>query len=177
MGDDSVHISRIRKSRGQGFERDLVKRYRAAGWWSYRTGGNSAYLPDVMATNDSTGELDVVEAKAGAKDHLYVEWDQIERDIFLINGFKLYPKRRIVLAFKFLSKKRKGDGYLRRELREFYKLVPEELWDSLRGQTICCHYERGNDLPDYSPPFKIKGKKGKGAVQEDSEEGDEIGEE
>lgn len=155
---DPVRVSRIRKSRGQGFERELVKRYREAGWWAYRTGGNSAYLPDVMATKDESGELDIVEAKAGAKDHLYVLWDQIERDIFLINGFKLYPRRRIVLAFKFLSKKRKGEGYEKRELREFYKQIPEDLYESLRGKTISCHYERGNDLPDYTPPFRVRGR-------------------
>ena len=156
MTDSTVHISKIRKSRGQGFERDLVKRYRDIGWWSYRTGGNSAYLPDVMATNDETGELDVVEAKAGAKDHLYVDWDQIGRDIFLINGFKRYPKRHLILAFKFLSKKRKGDVYEKRQLREYYKLIPEEIWERIKGQTICCQYERGNELPDYMPPFKAK---------------------
>jgi Holliday junction resolvase len=160
MVSDTVHVSRIRKSRGQGFERDLVKRYRNAGWWSYRTGGNSAYLPDVMSTNDDAGELDIIEAKAGAKDHLYVEWDQIDRDIFLINGFKRYPNRRIILAFKFLSKTRKGDGYERRQLREYYKLLPEAKWKEYEGKTTCCHYERGcPELPDYTPPFKFKGKR------------------
>lgn len=155
---DSVRVSKIRKSRGQDFERDIVKRYREAGWWSYRTGGNSAYLPDVIATNDEKGELDVIEAKAGAKDHLYVDWDQIARDIFLVNGFKRYPIRRIILAFKFLSKKRGGAGsYERRELREYFKIIPEEFWDKLNGQTISCHYERGcPDLPDYNPPFKVR---------------------
>ncbi len=157
--DDPVHVSRIRKSRGQGFERDLVRRYRAAGWWSYRTGGNSAYLPDVMATNDDLKILVVLEAKAGANDHLYVEWDQIDRDIFLLNGFKCYPNRNLVLAFKFLCKKRKGDDYERRELREYFKLLPEEMWERYRGRTISCHYERGcPDLPDYIPPFRVKGK-------------------
>jgi Holliday junction resolvase len=163
MTSDAVHVSRIRKSRGQGFERDLVKRYRNVGWWSYRTGGSSAYLPDIMATNDERGELDVVEAKAGAKDHLYVDWDQIARDIFLLQGFKRYPNRRIVLAFKFLSKKRKGSAgdFERRELREYYRIVPEEKWRELEGQTLSCHYERGCPrLPDYKPPFKIKGGKG-----------------
>lgn len=163
MPDTTVHIARIRKSRGQGFERDLVKRYRDAGWWSYRTGGNSAYLPDVMATNDETGELDVIEAKAGAKDHLYVDWDQIRRDIFLINGFKRYPQRRLILAFKFLSKKRAGKSgdYVSRELREYYKLIPEEKWAALEGQTVCCHYTRGNPaFPDYVPPFEAKHRKG-----------------
>jgi len=161
MVADYVHVAKIRKSRGQGFERDLVKRYRNAGWWSYRTGGSSAYLPDLMATNDEKGELDVVEAKAGAKDHLYIDWDQIARDIFLINGFKRYPNRRIVLAFKFLSKKRKGGvgDYERRALREYYKIVPEEAWERLAGQTLSCHYERGCPvLPDYTPPFKVRGR-------------------
>jgi Holliday junction resolvase len=161
MISEAAHVSRIRKSRGQGFERDLVKRYRDAGWWSYRTGGSSAYLPDVMATNDEKGELDVVEAKAGAKDHLYIDWDQIARDIFLLQGFKRYPNRRIVLAFKFLSKKRKGSGvFERRDLREYYKLIPETKWKEFEGQTLSCHYERGcPGLPDYIPPFKIKGEK------------------
>jgi len=162
MSVDRVRVSRLRKSRGQGFERELVKRYREAGWWAYRTGGSSAYLPDLIATNDATGELDVVEAKAGAKDHLYIQWDQIARDIVLINGFKRYPIRRIILAFKFLSKKSKGrpGNYERRELREYFKLVPEEYWGKIDGFKISCHYERGcPDLPDYTPPFKTKNKR------------------
>lgn len=164
---DAIHVSRIRKSRGHGFEREIVKRYKDAGWWSYRTGGNSAYLPDVMATSDITGELDVVEGKAGCKDHLYVDWDQIRRDIFLINGFKRYPKRRIILAFKFLSKRRKGKGYEGRPLREYFKVVPENMWTELEGKTISCHYERGcSILPDYIPPFAIKGRYKDGSAKE-----------
>ncbi|MCS7098315.1 MAG: hypothetical protein NZ922_05000 [Candidatus Methanomethyliaceae archaeon] len=153
---DKSKIARLRKDRGQGFERELVKRYREAGWWAYRVGGNSAYLPDVIATNDETGEMDVIEAKAGTKDFLYIEWSQIERDIELLNGFKRYPNRRIVLAFKFLAKKLKKPGvYEKRELKEYFKLVPKEQWDKLRGQIISCHYIRGcPELPDYHPPFK-----------------------
>lgn len=159
MTIDGSKLTRLRKNRGQGFERELVKRYKEAGWWAYRTGGSSAYLPDLIATNDESGELDVVEAKAGAKDYLYVEWDQIERDIELLNGFKRYPNRKIILAFKFLAKKSKKPGvYERRELKEYFKLVPKELWDKLRGQKISCHYEKGcPELPDYNPPFKVRG--------------------
>ncbi|MCC6013872.1 MAG: resolvase [Candidatus Verstraetearchaeota archaeon] len=158
MSLDKIKLARIRKNRGQGFEREIVKRYREAGWWAYRVGGYSAYLPDVIATNDEKGEFHVIEAKAGTKDYLYIEWDQIERDIELLNGFKRYPIRRIILAFKFLAKKSKKPGvYERRELREYFKELPQELWDKLRGKTISCNYEKGcPELPDFNPPFKVK---------------------
>jgi len=158
--EERQHLARIRKSRGHSFERDIVKRFRDVGWWAYRTGGNSAYLPDVMATNDVKGELAVIEAKSGGKDHLYVKWDQISHDIFLMDGFKRYPVRNMVLAFKFISKKRNSKKeYERRKLKEYFKLFPEEFYKKLEGKNMSCHYVRGcPELPDYVPPFQIKGR-------------------
>jgi len=31
----------------------------------------------------------------------------------------------------------------------------------MEGQTVCCHYSKGNpDLPDYVPPFESRPRKG-----------------
>jgi Holliday junction resolvase len=152
------HIAHIRKSRGYSFERDIIERYRTAGWWCYRTGSSSSYLPDVLAINDIKGELVALEAKSGTSDHLYVGWDQISRNIFVAEGFKRYPERKVVLAFKFLSKRKNREGgYATRELKEYFKLFSRELYERYKGKVISCHYGRGcPELPDYIPPFKIK---------------------
>jgi hypothetical protein len=55
-----------------------------------------------------------------------------------IGTFGIYKKRNVLLAFKFLSKKRLGIGkYENRELREFFKI-----WDTSLKVTDCvCTYD------------------------------------
>ena len=79
-------------------------------------------------------------------------------------NFKVYNTRKVILAFKFLSKKRIGKGiYERRELREFFKV-----WDiKEKPIDIVCKYDGATyslnqgkkqvmNLNDYEMPFKMK---------------------
>tara|TARA_B110000014_G_C19880301_1_gene455636 strand:- start:468 stop:725 length:258 start_codon:yes stop_codon:yes gene_type:complete len=76
----------------------------------------------------------------------------------------VYKTRKVILAFKFLSKKRIGTGiYEKRELREFYKA-----WDEKKNAIdIVCKYDgttyalvegkkKKLNLEDYEMPFKSK---------------------
>jgi hypothetical protein len=67
-----------------------------------------------------------------------VPFDQIERCLDWTKTFDLYKKRKVLLAFKFLSKKRIDIGkYESRELREYFKI-----WDESLDITDCvCTYE------------------------------------
>ena len=80
------------------------------------------------------------------------------------DNFTVYKTRKVIFAFKFLSKKRIGKGeYEERELREFYKI-----WNIRKKPIdIVCKYD-GNvygldkgdkiklKLKDYQMPFKSK---------------------
>lgn len=79
-----------------------------------------------------------IEAKSGTSTSLVVPADQIERCLEWIKTFEIYKTRKVLLAFKFLSKKRIGLGiYESRELREFFKI-----WDESLEITDCvCTYD------------------------------------
>ena len=79
----------------------------------------------------------------------------------------MYKTRKVVLAFKFLSKKRIGVGqYVKRELREFYKV-----WNEKKNPTdIVCKYDgttyaliqgekKITNLKDYEMPFTSRHQK------------------
>ena len=89
-----------------------------------------------MNTDDST--IFTIEAKSGTGTSLPVPSDQIERCMSWIKTFDIYKKRNVLLAFKFLSKKRIDIGrYESRELREFFKI-----WDASLEITDCvCTYD------------------------------------
>ena len=65
-------------------------------------------------------------------------FDQIERCLSWVDNFQVYQKREVILAFKFLSKKRIGTAkYEKRELHEFYKV-----WDKKKKPIDCvCTYD------------------------------------
>ena len=135
----SYNAARIRRQRGYTWEDTIVKRFNnSPGWNAFRLGSPSIKLPDVLAVNTEKKSLIVIEAKSGTTTSLYVPSDQITRCAQWLNVFEIYKKRSVVLAFKFLSKKRVGLGtYKGRQLREFYKL-----WDVTRDTTSCtCNYE------------------------------------
>jgi Holliday junction resolvase len=131
-------------------------------------GGSSTGLPDIVAVNNGAGILLTIEAKSGTSDILYVPVDQIERCLIVRNMFGIYPERHIILAFKFMGKKRfrrKNETvYESRRLIEYYKVA-----DIIVGMKtlpiIKCTYDgktyaifKNNrtvtlDLPDYSMPF------------------------
>jgi len=131
--------ARMRRQRGYHWEDTIVKRFNdVKNWKAFRLGSPSVGLPDVLAVNTLDSSIFTIEAKSGTTMSLPVPADQIERCLRWANTFDIYKKRKVILAFKFLSKKRVGLGkYENRELREFFKI-----WDIGNPITDCvCNYE------------------------------------
>ena len=131
--------SRMRRQRGYQWEDTIVKRFKGAeDWKAFRLGSPSVALPDVLAVNTKKSTVYTIEAKSGTTTSLAVPFDQIERCLEWIKTFDIYKKRQVILAFKFLSKKRVGLGkYESRELREYFKV-----WeDSLKITDCVCTYD------------------------------------
>ncbi len=131
--------ARTRRQRGYHWEDTIVKRFNTVeNWKAFRLGSPSIALPDVLAVNTDASTIFTIEAKSGTSTSLPVPADQIERCLSWIKTFDIYKKRNVILAFKFLSKKRIGVGeYENRELREFFKI-----WDESVKVTDCvCTYD------------------------------------
>ena len=157
--------AQTRRQRGYNWENTLVKRFNSIkSWKAFRLGSPSVALPDVLSINNVESIIFTIEAKSGTGTTLFVPFDQIERCLNWINTFQVYQKREVILAFKFLSKKRIGTGkYEKRELREFYKI-----WDKKKKVIDCvCTYDgktyalkNGKQkklvLKDFLMPFKSK---------------------
>ena len=162
---DNKKIAKTRRQRGYNWEDTLVKRFNSVeNWKAFRLGSPSTALPDVLAVNTPNSIIFTIEAKSGTSTSLPVPGDQIERCQKWIKTFDIYNDRKVILAFKFLSKKRIGLGkYESRELREFYKI-----WDESMKITDCvCTYEgeifakidgkrEKLDLKEHKMPFKTK---------------------
>lgn len=158
-------IARTRRQRGYNWEDTLVKRFNTLeGWKAFRLGSPSVALPDILAVSTDENTIFTIEAKSGTGTTLRVPYDQITRCMKWINTFELYKTRKLILAFKFLSKKRIGTGmYEHRELREFYKM-----WNEPNKITDCvCTYDGETyalvdgkrqklELGNYVMPFKSK---------------------
>jgi len=158
-------IARTRRQRGYNWENTLVKRFNSlSGWKAFRLGSPSVALPDVLVVSNSNSTIFTIEAKSGTGTTLQVPFDQIIRCVNWTNHFELYKTRQVVLAFKFLSKKRLGVGkYENRQLREFYKV-----WDGSKKIVDCvCTYDgktyalidgkrKKLVLKDCEMPFKSK---------------------
>ena len=158
-------VAKTRRQRGYNWEDTLVKRFNAIdGWKAFRLGSPSVALPDILAVSTNANTIFTIEAKSGTGTTLPVPYDQIIRCLKWINTFELYKTRKMILAFKFLSKKRIGTGiYEHRQLREFYKV-----WDESNPTTDCvCTYEGKTyalingkrqklELENYQMPFKSK---------------------
>ena len=131
--------ARTRRQRGYQWEDTIVKRFKnTEDWKAFRLGSPSIALPDVLAVNTGNSTIFTIEAKSGTSTSLPVPADQIERCLEWIKTFDIYKKRNVLLAFKFLSKKRIGIGqYESRELREYFKI-----WDETLEITDCvCTYD------------------------------------
>lgn len=157
--------ARTRRQRGYNWEDTLVKRFNAIeGWKAFRLGSPSVSLPDILAVSTKANSIFTIEAKSGTGTTLQVPYDQITRCLRWINTFEIYQTRKVILAFKFISKKRIGVGkYEPRQLREYYKT-----WDETTSAIDCvCTYD-GNtyaladgkrqklELKNYEMPFKSK---------------------
>ena len=162
---DNKKIARTRRQRGYHWEDTIVKRFNELkNWKAFRLGSPSVALPDVLAISTKNSTIFTIEAKSGTGNSLQVPFDQIIRCQKWIETFELYKKRKVILAFKFLSKKRIAVGqYESRKLREFFKI-----WDSSLNVTdYVCTYdgdtyalENGKrskvTLEDYQMPFNSK---------------------
>jgi len=157
--------ARLRRQRGYHWEDTLVKRFNSAKKWkAFRLGSPSIALPDVLAVNTKENTIYAIEAKSGTSTSLPVPADQIERCLEWIKTFDIFEKRNVLLAFKFLSKKRIGLGqYESRELREFYKVwnTSNEAIDCVctyDGETYVMRDKKNSNLvlEDYQMPFKSK---------------------
>jgi Holliday junction resolvase len=160
-------LGNIRRSRGYNYEHTLVQRLNNGQWRARRLGGSSTGLPDIVAVNNDAGILLTIEAKSGTSDILYVPLDQIERCLIVRNMFGIYPERHIVLAFKFMGKKRfrrKNETvYESRRLIEYYKVA--DIVVGMKALPIIkCTYDGKTyaifsnktvplALPDYNMPF------------------------
>lgn len=136
---DNQKSARLRRQRGYHWEDTIVKRFNGSDQWrAFRLGSPSIALPDVLAVNTNESTLFAIEAKSGTSTSLPVPFDQIERCLDWTKTFDIYKKRKVLLAFKFLSKKRIDIGkYESRELREYFKI-----WDESLDITDCvCTYE------------------------------------
>ena len=164
---ETKKISRIRRQRGYQWEDTLVKRFNALNdWKAFRLGSPSVALPDILSLNNERSTIFTIEAKSGTSTSLTVPYDQIIRCMNWTTNFKVYKTRQVILAFKFLSKKRIGKGlYEKRELREFFKV-----WNVKRTPiNIVCKYDgttyglsqgkrKEVTLKNYKMPFKERKK-------------------
>ncbi len=133
------NAAKTRRQRGYQWEDTIVKRFKKTeNWKAFRLGSPSVALPDVLAVNTEKSTIFTIEAKSGTSTTLPVPADQIERCLEWIKTFDIYKHKQVLLAFKFLSKKRIGVGtYKNRELREFFKI-----WDENLEITDCiCTYD------------------------------------
>lgn len=138
-------------------------------WIARRLGGSSTGLPDIVAVNNSESTLLSIEAKSGAGDALYVQPDQIERCFLIRNMFQYYKTKHIILAFKFMRKKRfarkKQIIYENRRLAEYYKIADKlDIFGKIPvvkctygGTTYVMRNGRftKKSLPNYEMPFHI----------------------
>ena len=162
-----VKLNRIRRNRGYSFEHVLVQKLNTNAWNARRLGGSSANLPDIIAVNNKDSIFLSIEAKSGTADSLYVQSDQIQRCFQIRDMFQVYKTAHVILAFKFMQKKRiKEEGktiYIHRKLLEYYKIADK--YSRMKALPIIkCTYDgrtyeirnsqtiRSN-LKDYIMPF------------------------
>ncbi|HET6727374.1 MAG TPA: hypothetical protein VFH19_05015 [Nitrososphaeraceae archaeon] len=162
-----VKLNKIRRNRGYSFEHVLVQKLNTNVWNARRLGGSSANLPDIIAVNNMESIFLSIEAKSGTADSLYVPSDQIQRCFQIRDMFQVYKTAHVILAFKFMRKKRiREEGktvYIHRKLQEFYKIADK--YSKMKDLPIIkCTYEgktyeirnsetRKCNLKDYIMPF------------------------
>ena len=160
-------LNRIRRNRGYSFEHVLVQKLNTNAWNARRLGGSSANLPDIIAINNKESIFLSIEAKSGTADSLYVPSDQIQRCFQIRDMFQVYKTAHVILAFKFMQKKRiREEGktiYIHRKLLEYYKIADK--YSRMKALPIIkCTYDgrtyeirnsqtKSCNLKDYIMPF------------------------
>jgi Holliday junction resolvase len=162
-------LGNIRKSRGYSYEHTLVQRLNDGSWIARRLGGSSTGLPDIVAVNNKQATLLSIEAKSGTGDALYVRADQILRCLLIREMFGYYRTKHVILAFKFMRKKRytrkKQVVYEQRRLVEYYK-IGDKLTRLENIPVVKCTYSGKTyvmsngkfimkDLPNFVMPFQM----------------------
>lgn len=162
-----IDLGNIRRSRGYSFEHTLVQRLNNGLWTARRLGGSSTGLPDIVAVNNKEATLLSIEAKSGTGDALYVRPDQLQRCLLIKDMFGHYKTRHVILAFKFMKKKRFTRKncvvYEKRKLIEYYKIA-DNLNKLDNVPIVKCTYNGGTfvmyngkftkrTLRDYPMPF------------------------
>jgi Holliday junction resolvase len=162
-------LKNIRRSRGYSYEHSLVQRLNDEYWIARRLGGSSTGLPDIVAVNNKEATLLSIEAKSGTADALYVRPDQIQRCLLIRDMFGYYKTKHVILAFKFMRKKRftrkKEVIYEKRRLVEYYKIADKlnrlksipVVKCTYGGNTFVMHNGKfiKKSLPNYVMPFNI----------------------
>jgi len=167
LEDVYAKLNKIRRNRGYSFEHVLVQKLNTNAWNARRLGGSSANLPDIIAVNNKESIFLSIEAKSGTADSLYVPSDQIQRCFQIRDMFQVYKTAHVILAFKFMRKKRiREEGktvYIHRKLQEYYKIADK--FSKMKDLPIIkCTYEgktyeirnsetRNCNLKDYIMPF------------------------
>jgi Holliday junction resolvase len=145
----------------------LVQRLNNGKWIARRLGGSSTGLPDIVAVNNKEATLLSIEAKSVTGDALYVRADQLQRCLLIKDMFGYYKTKHVVLAFKFMRKKRftrkKRVVYEKRKLLEYYKIADKlDKPDSMpivkctySGRTFAMYNGKftRKSLPNYTMPF------------------------
>ena len=158
-------IAKTRRQRGYQWEDSLVKRFnKNDDWKAFRLGSPSVALPDILTVNNKDSILYTIEAKSGTGTTLMGPFDQIIRCLNWTNNFQVYKTREVILAFKFLSKKRIGVGkYEKRELREFFKIwnprrTPIDIVCKYDGETYTIRDSKKKkvSLKDHKMPFESR---------------------
>lgn len=165
-------MGNIRRSRGYSYEHTLVQRLNNGSWVARRLGGSSTGLPDIVAVNNEEAVLLSIEAKSGTGDILYVRPDQLQRCLLIRDMFGYYKTKHVILAFKFMRKKRLTRKnlviYEKRKLIEYYKIA-DKLHKSDNIPFVKCTYSgktyvmsngkfSHKNLPDYIMPFQNGGR-------------------
>lgn len=169
MEHQDINLGNIRRSRGYSYEHTLVQRLNNGSWVARRLGGSSTGLPDIVAVNNKEATLLSIEAKSGTGDALYVRPDQLQRCLLIRDMFGYYRTKHVILAFKFMRKKRvtrkKQVIYEKRRLVEYYKIA-DKLNELESVPVVKCTYSGKTyvmyngkltmqSLPSYIMPFKV----------------------
>jgi Holliday junction resolvase len=166
-------LANIRRSRGYSYEHTLVQRLNNRLWIARRLGGSSTGLPDIVAVNNKEAILLSIEAKSGTGDALYVQPDQLQRCLLIKDMFGYYRTKHVILAFKFMRKKRftrnRQVVYEKRRLEEYYKIADKlnilnnipTVKCTYGGNTFVMHNGKfiKKQLPNYVMPFNNIGVK------------------
>lgn len=161
--ENNKRIAKTRRQRGYNWEDTIVKRFNSLREWrAFRLGSPSVALPDILVVSNKKSTIFTIEAKSGTGTTLQVPFDQIARCLNWTHNFELYKTRKVILAFKFLSKKRVGVGkYESRQLREFYKAWADikktvDLVCTYEGKTYAIKNGKRSRLclKDFQMPFK-----------------------